>query len=125
KDHIMGLRSRSSAIWSLGLLHEGTPDEPLAVQLMERIADDSIMPPEMAPVKMMGAVSLGRMKAVSQAPALRKRITPAITPDRMGMTIRWAVMELTGEQIPAPAPAKSGKLPWFLEPLEPAGDSSP
>ncbi len=116
----MWVLSRSSAIWSLGLLHEGTPDEPLAVQLMERIADDGgIMdPPEMGPVKMMGAVSIARMQAVSQVPALRKRIIPAITPDRMGMTMRWALMELTGERIPAPAPAKSGKAHWFLEPLE-------
>jgi hypothetical protein len=124
---MMWVLSRSSAIWSLGLLHEGVPDEPLAVQLMERIADDGgpLNPVEFGPVKLAGAVSIARMKAASQVPALRKRITPAITPDRMGMTIRWAVMELTGERIPAPAPATSGKLPWFLEPLEPPGESSP
>jgi hypothetical protein len=121
KDYRMGLMSRSSAIWSLGLLHEGIPDEPLAEQMMVRIADDSSgpgNPPEMRLVKMMCAVSIVRMKAVSQVPALRKRITPAIFPDRMGMTMRWAVMELTGERIPEPAPATTGKAGWFLESLD-------
>jgi hypothetical protein len=121
KDYKMGVLSRSAAIWSLGLLHAGIPDEALAKQLMERIADDLSgpgNPPEMDQVKHMSAASIVRMKAASQVPDLRKRITPEIVPDRMGMTMRWAVMQLTGEHIPEPSPRRIGKTGWFLEPLD-------
>jgi HEAT repeat protein len=121
KDYAMGILSRSTAIWSLGLLHAGVADEPLAEKLMERIADDTSgpgNPPEMRPVKVMGAVSIVRMKAVSQVTALRKRVTPPISPDRVGMAMRWAVMQLTGESIPEPPPPTEGKSNWFLESLD-------
>jgi HEAT repeat protein len=121
KDYKMGVLSRSSAIWSLGLLHGGIPDEALAKQLMERIADDLSgpgNPPEMDQVKYMSAASIVRMKAESQVPDLRKRITPEISPNRMGMTMRWAVMQLTGEHIPEPSPRRIGKTGWFLESLD-------
>ena len=66
KKLYFGLYSRSAAIWSLGHLHEGMPDESLAKQFLERATDDE-MPPEFVPaVRAMAAVSIGRMKALSQ-----------------------------------------------------------
>jgi hypothetical protein len=120
KNFKIGQQSRKSAIWALGLLHAGVPDEPLARQLLERVVDQG-GPGQLAervPIKEISAVSIGRMHATSQATGLQKFVGPEIPPNRLGMTIRWALMELTGESIPEPSGAL---LPdaalWFLEPL--------
>jgi hypothetical protein len=117
KDFALGIRARSAAIWSLGLLHQGVPDESLARQLMERIQDNGI-PPEVFEIKQACVVSLARMKATSQVAALRKLIDPVAPGDRMGMTVRWAVTELTGEQIPEPPPHKIRSIFSFLQSLD-------
>ena len=117
KEFKMGLYSRAAAIWSLGFLHEGVPDDDLARQLFERLTDNGPPFPEMLPTKEMSAVTIGRMKAVSQAPVLRKLIVPNITAGGLSLRIRWAVMELTGESIPEPSPPTAGKSGWFLEPI--------
>jgi HEAT repeat protein len=117
KDYRMGERSRSSAIWSLGWLHLGVPDDQMAVQLLERYADGGI-PPEMKAVKVAAMVTIGRMKAVSQVPALRKLLGDnKVAPTPIGLAFRWAVNELTGELLPEPDPPTAGKSDWFLEPL--------
>jgi HEAT repeat protein len=116
KQPTMGRHSRAAAIWSLGFLHEGVPDEDLAAQLVARLLDNGI-PPEFTSVKLMSAVTIARMKAVSQVPALRKFVSPTTPPGQIGMTIRWALMELTGESIPEPEPPIGGMSGWFLEPV--------
>lgn len=113
----MGEVSRSAAIWSLGLMHKGVPDEPLAKQFMDRITDTGI-PAEFRMVQIFSVVSIGRMKAVSQLPALRQKFGPTISPDVAGMRYRWALIELTGEVIPEPEPLTIGRSGWFLEPLD-------
>jgi len=115
KDVKTGRFSRAAAIWSLGYLHEGVPDEDLARELFGRLDDDRI-PPELELVKQTAAVSIGRMKAVSQVPAMRK-FFPLSTAGELSLRIRWAVMQLTGEFIPEPPAPTSGKRGWFLEPL--------
>jgi HEAT repeat protein len=122
KDYAMGMFSRTAAIWSLGWLHEGIPDESLAAQLAERATDDSSgpgNPPEMRSVRCMSAVSIGRMKATSQVAVFRNYTRGVIRSGELGMSIRWALIQLTGEQIPEPdPPPKLGKAGWFLEPLD-------
>jgi HEAT repeat protein len=116
KEMPMGELSRPAAIWSLGHLHEGVPDEELARQLVGRIADVSI-PSEMMTVRAMSAVSIGRMKAVSQVSALHRFYAPSVAADELSLRIRWALMELTGEFIPEQGPPTIGKGGWFLEPI--------
>ena len=116
KSLIMGIHSRSAAIWSLGFLHEGAPDEDLAAQLMARMLDNGPPLPEFTPVKEMSAVTIGRMQAVSQAPALRKFMVPGISAGSLSLRIRWALIELTGEAIPELGPPRAGRRGWFLEP---------
>jgi len=120
KNLSLGERSRAAAVWSLGLLHEGVPDEPLARQLMERVADDGGLgiPSEIGLVKQMSAASIGRMLAVSQAGPLRTYHGPATRADPLGLTIRWALKRLTGEELPEPPLPRIGKGGWFLEPLD-------
>jgi hypothetical protein len=113
----MGAYSRAASIWSLGKLHEGVPDEDLARQLVERLNDVAGYPPEFTPIREMSAVSIGRMKAVSQAPELRKHITPKVTAGGLHQRIRWALIELTGESIPEPDPPTASTSGWFLEPV--------
>jgi HEAT repeat protein len=116
-----GLYSRTAAIWSLGHLHEGMPDESLAKQFMVRVTDDN-MPSEFLRVRAMAAVSIGRMKALSQVSALQKSLGIKPAPNVHGMSIRWALMELTGEFVPEADPPIAARKKWFLEPLEePAG----
>lgn len=117
KNFQMGHYSRGAAIWSLGLLHEGVPDEELARQLTARINDTASSPPEAQPTRQAAALTIGRMRAVSQASALRKYIDPVYPADEFGVRVRWAVMLLTGEPIPEPASPTKGELGWFLEPL--------
>jgi len=121
KDYTMGLNSRTAAIWSLGWLHEGVPDESLAAKLAERATDDSsgpFNPPEMRSVRCMSAVSIARMKATSQVAVFQNYTHGVIRPSELGMSIRWALIQLTGEQIPEPDPPKTGRSGWFLEPLD-------
>jgi HEAT repeat protein len=118
KNFNMGQLSRSAAIWSLGLLHAGGSDEGLASQLAERASDIFSMPPELILVQTMSIVSIGRMRAVSQAPVLRRLAGPQVRPTRLGLSLRWALMELTGEQIPEPDPPTIGSTNWFLESLD-------
>jgi len=113
----MGVFSRPAAIWSLGHLHAGIPDEDLAKQLAARIADVNSSPSEVAPVRAMSAVSIGRMKAVSQTTLVRQFMGDPIVADELPLRFRWAVMELTGEFIPEPTSPIVGKGGWFLEPL--------
>jgi HEAT repeat protein len=121
KDFKIGQQSRKSAIWALGMLHEGVPDESLAQKLVERVFDrgggGAVTRSESAPIKVVSAISIGRMRAVSQAAKLRSYIGEEIPPTRLGMSIRWALIELTGESIPEPSGAllPDGAL-WFLEP---------
>lgn len=123
----MGEMSRGAAVWALGRLHENNPDEALAKMLFERLSDPVVEPPEMERVRVMSAIALGIMKTKSQVEPLRKGFTSEAIPNRQYMAVRWAMRELTGEQLPEPKPAVQTRYGWFLEPLEkmPSEEQSP
>ncbi|MCX7422317.1 MAG: HEAT repeat domain-containing protein [Planctomycetia bacterium] len=114
----LGDYSRGAAIWSLGLLHNGVPDEALAVLMAERLTEPPVTPPELIRVRTMSAISLGRMQAKSQVKRMRdylgSKVEPMITP----LAIRWAIHQLTGELLPDAEPSRTSKSGWFLEPLD-------
>jgi HEAT repeat protein len=116
KNFALGDYSRCAAVWALGLFHAGQPDEDLAAHLVERLRDVSTMPAELNTVRQACAVALGRMGAVSALPALREFLYPNPS-DPVGLRVRWAVMTLTGEDIPVPDFVERYKTNWFLEPL--------
>ena len=118
KDYEMGELSRCAAIWSLGHLHAGVPDEGLAQLLFDRLTDPGTMPPEMDRVRIMSIISMARMKTRTQFEPMRKVLAPTYVPTFRSMAFRWAMKEMTGEEIPLPMPSVQQLNGWFLEPLE-------
>jgi HEAT repeat protein len=111
--------SRSAAIWALGRLHAGTLNGPLADALIARVQDDSVKPFESPLVKQMSVVALVRMNAAGYGPALKRSIALHTPASALDLATRWAVRELTDEELPAPLPPRYPDGVWFLEPLEP------
>ncbi|MBC7818994.1 MAG: phycocyanin alpha phycocyanobilin lyase, partial [Planctomycetaceae bacterium] len=120
KNLALGEFSRGGAIWALGHLHAGIPDEPLAQLMIERLTEPmGAIPPEATRVRVACAISLGRMQAKSQAARMRSFVGPNVGFDPTSMAIRWSIHELTGETLPDPErPVVSAKGNWFLEPLD-------
>ena len=120
----MGTPSRGTAIWALGWLHAGTPDNSLADQLIARVIDPGTFPPELDLVRRVSAVALARMKAVSQAETLRTYNKGRSPHELTGLVLRWALSELAGDTFPpVPQLTKSPGV-WFLEPFEPPPKSN-
>jgi HEAT repeat protein len=120
KDLVNGYYSRGAAVWSLGWLHAGHPDEDLAVQLVERLNDfgPPPIPPELDIVWHMSAVTLGRMRAESQLPALRERLKlSGVSHDPVACALRWSIEELSGEELPPLPPLVRSRRGSFLETL--------
>jgi HEAT repeat protein len=118
KNPALGDRSRIAAIWSLGLMYEGTNDKELAKALIDRVNDDETRPAaETNIVKTYCIVSLGRINAVEHVDEIKARYKGV----KIGYAICWAVKKLTGEELPLPGIAEPVIGSWFLEPL---GDTS-
>jgi len=124
KDLLMGERSRSAAVWALGWLHEGVPDDALGQKLLERINDTSIIPPESFLLKRQAIITLARMKAVSFAANLRIPVENGTSNEPVAISRVWAIEQLTGEKLPGPKPDTIGYGTWFLEPVIPPGSES-
>jgi HEAT repeat protein len=113
----MGERSRSAAIWALGWLHEGIPDDQLAIDLNDRINDWNVPPAEMDGVRLHSIISIGRMKAVKYATEFRVPIEKKTHNDRLSLARRWAIKQMTGEELPNSVPDIINIRGWFLEPI--------
>jgi HEAT repeat protein len=108
--------SRAAAVWALGLVHEGENSADLAKQLTERL-DDLGVPTEAIPVRLMSAVSLGRMKAAQSLPSLRTYfVADRLQNDVVARACSWAIAEITGEPVPAHATVRRFHVDWFLAP---------
>jgi hypothetical protein len=111
-----GEYARSAAIYSLGKMHLGKPDDLLAAAIAARVTEPSeAMPAEMHRVRVAGAIALGHMKATSQAEPLRGFASKLGV--KLYLAIQWSLREITGEELPPPPPVISFKRDWFLEPL--------
>jgi HEAT repeat protein len=117
KQFELGWFTRSAAVWTLGHLHAGVPDEGLASQYLERMRDIG-PPPEMHKVQQMCLIGIGRMKAVSRIPDIREIIPPTSPSVLDSELARWTLMQLTGEPFPELKPTKISISGWFLESLE-------
>ncbi len=112
KDFSLGYQSRPAAAWALGLLFEDDVQEDL-VPILERRLNDVGPEPEDDDMRQMCATALGRMKAESAIPSLRKNagMGPA------GFACYWAIERITGEMPPPPKSESSTVEDWFLMPI--------
>jgi HEAT repeat protein len=108
--------TRAAAVWTLGCLFAGEPDDELAKQLLDRAMDDSMQIPEDLDVRRMAAVSLGRMKATQTLDSLRDLRKKKDLQTALGYAAAWAIREMTGEEIPAVPPYDMWDESWFLTP---------
>lgn len=108
-------RARGAAVWSLGLLHEKSPDAELAKAFGARLADVGSIPPEVDMVRLMAAISIGRMRAESEVPVLRKFAEPLHI---IGVACGWSIEQITGEKQEIAPPQTYGFADWFLQPLQ-------
>jgi HEAT repeat protein len=95
KTILYGGDSRPAAVWAIGKLNEGTVNEELAKLLGERLSDVTSLMPEVETVRRMSAIGIGRMKAESQLPALRRFVVEA--PGNAGQACNWSLERMTGE----------------------------
>ena len=120
KTFVLGEYSRAAAIWALGHMYENRPEERLVKQFSARMQDIGSLPPEVLQVQVMSTIALGRMKAESEIPVIRKLFADSRSPTQPSMGYRWAIMRITGESIPEPESATYSKTAWFLSPLNEA-----
>ncbi len=114
----VGGETRAAAIWALGLLHEGKPEERLVKQIEDRLTGDPGMGPDHPRVRRMAAVSLGRMGAKQSLTALRTHADgtePSLDP--VVQACRWSAARLTGEKLPELGVVRVRQGEWFLAPL--------
>jgi HEAT repeat protein len=117
KQTIMGEWSRGAAIWALGWIHEGTADKFLCDAFFGRLMDNSLMPPEHVIVKCQSALALARMRDKEHAQAIRQALDSPFAGGVLGLAVRWAVKELTGEEYPPLEPLQINQGVSFLDPL--------
>jgi HEAT repeat protein len=115
----VGPETRAAAIWALGLLHEGKPDEALAAQIEDRLTPDGMFGFDDERVRRMAAVSLARMQAKQSLPVLREWSSgKAPSMDVVANACRWSVGRLTGEPVPASGTIEVPQRDWFLAPAK-------
>ena len=112
------VRSRRAAIWALGWIFEGNPDNRLSGQLISRAADASTFNPEDVLVRRMAAISVGRMKANDRVKALRNVVKAEGRTSQVGYACAWAINQLTGEKLPKLEARDAPQSPWFLVPVK-------
>jgi HEAT repeat protein len=115
----LGPEARAAAIWALGLIDAGKTDAALAADLVARLEDDHSIPPEVLPVRLMSAITLGRLKAKEALPTLRRYFHDGEpSADPINNASGWAVEQITGEPVPPPKTIRRVDRNWFLVPHE-------
>ncbi|GIW91355.1 MAG: hypothetical protein KatS3mg109_1787 [Pirellulaceae bacterium] len=112
----MSPEARAAAIWALGRFYAGQPDENLVKVLVERLSDVNSQPPEHDRVRQLCAVSLGRMRAESALPALRRFYQQEGSNMPTGLACGWAIHQITGESYQPPSQLALFRQGWFLVP---------
>jgi hypothetical protein len=112
-----GPEARAAGVWALGMVLEGKTAPDLAAALVQLLNDIRTTPPEFQQVRMMSALTLGRLKAKEALPDLRRFCPePGPTFDPVRNACGWAIGQITGEPVPAPQPVRRVLRDWFLGP---------
>lgn len=110
--------SRAAAVWAIGMLHEDKPDERLVKEFVGRLSDLDPNNPELLGVRRMAAISIGRMKATSGLKGVQVFYDLERTSRHVGGACRWAMIRITGKELPPLGPRESSDSGWFIQPLE-------
>ena len=110
-------RTRGAAVWALGKIHQGEVDAELANSFVSRLSDISPMNPESQVVRRFAAIGLGRMKAVAALPTLQRFLKEGMYAADISGSCRWAIVRITGKQLPPLESGVTTSSGWFLEPL--------
>jgi hypothetical protein len=111
------VEARAAAIWALGLIHEGKDVAGLASALEERLLEETTIPPEDMRVRIMSAVTIGRLHAHGPLPSLRKFAGELEWRDNLLVnSCVWAISQITGEKVPPPKTLRPARRDWFLVP---------
>lgn len=109
--------ARAAAIWALGRIHANAPPPDLVQRFIER-ADDNGIPPESEEVRVAAAIAVGRMKAESAIPVLRRYYLGGPAFGTIDYACGWALSQITGEPVPVIEPYVDSRSGWFLEPFD-------
>jgi HEAT repeat protein len=111
------IEARASAVWALGLIHEGETIDDLATALEGRLNDIASVPPEVGEVRLTAALTLGRMKAKKTLPSLRNYAPhDQMSREPIDNACAWAITQITGEALPPNRPIRKMQRNWFLSP---------
>jgi HEAT repeat protein len=111
--------ARAAALWALGLIHEGKPDDALVALVQERLTGDGSAGRDDPRVRRMAAVALAHMQAQQSLPALKAfadgtKPTAEVVPN----ACRWALGQLTREPVPPTGVVEVPQRDWFLVPTK-------
>ena len=115
--HSFGHYARAAAVWDLGHFFADQPENPYPERLAQRLADNNPFDPELPFVRRQCAIALARMRASSQLQVLRLFYDLEDRSVDVGSSTRWAIMYITGEELPPQDPLRKGLPQFFLEPV--------
>lgn len=126
RNPLLGYETRAAAIWSLGQMHVGDPDEKLVKAFRSRVTDVQNVPPEDPRVRRAAAIALGLMysksspkEAESTLQALEEFYKWKPTSSPVDSACRWAVDQILEDPIPEVGEVNVRIKGWFLEPINP------
>jgi HEAT repeat protein len=109
---------RAAAVWSLGQIYADKPKADMVATLRQRLdKEDAEL------VRVMAAVSIGRMKPKDLEPDLRQFYQDETESPEVRLACAWSLERLTGAPVPPPKFLSKAReiwsTGWFLEPLQP------
>jgi HEAT repeat protein len=104
---------RAAAIWSLGRIHAAEAPPDFATAVIERLEDG-------VELRVMAAVTLGRMRVKEAVPALRRYYQSETDSPVSRRACAWALEQITTVPHPPPPSEPRSFSPgqWFLEPID-------
>lgn len=115
----LGRLARSTSIWALGYICAEDPPASVVRRLVGRMSDDSRIVPEFMQVRVMSAVSLGRMK-VEAAMEPTEQVMLTLQPHRrLRIACQWAISQMAGTPMEPLAARRVQLGAAFLRPIEP------
>jgi HEAT repeat protein len=117
KHYGLWVNARVAAIWALGKIYADQNHEGLAARFTRRLSDLTPMDPEDNRVRRMSAICLGRMKSDSGVKTLERFWKVSSKSEEVAESCRWAIMQITDEQLRPMDQRVIQWNRWFLEPM--------